>query len=36
MHLFAGSYSEYDEDRRKRLGSGAVPTRLKFRKLANV
>ncbi|GLC42782.1 hypothetical protein PLESTB_001417500 [Pleodorina starrii] len=36
LHFFAGSYSDYDEDRRRRLGSGAAPTRLKFRKLATV
>ncbi|GLI60196.1 hypothetical protein VaNZ11_002265 [Volvox africanus] len=34
LHFFTGSYSDYDEDRRKRIGSGAAPTRLKFRKLA--
>ncbi|KAG2486629.1 hypothetical protein HYH03_014686 [Edaphochlamys debaryana] len=34
VHFFQGSYSEYEEDRRRRLGSGSVPSRLKFRKLA--
>jgi hypothetical protein len=36
LHFFAGSYSDYEEDRRRRLGTGAGPTRLKFRKLATV
>jgi energy-dependent translational throttle protein EttA len=35
--MFEGSYSEYEADRRTRLGSGAAtPHRLKFRKLAAV
>ncbi|MEW5304460.1 MAG: hypothetical protein WDW36_007070 [Sanguina aurantia] len=32
---FDGNYSDYEEDRRKRLGN-ANPTRVKFRKLVNV
>ena len=32
--FFDGNYSEYEEDRKKRLGKGAdTPTRIKFRKL---
>ena len=29
-----GNYSDYEADRRKRLGDGAQPTRLKYRKLS--
>ncbi|EFJ47981.1 hypothetical protein VOLCADRAFT_104944 [Volvox carteri f. nagariensis] len=36
LHFFAGGYSDYEEDRRRRLGSGSAPSRLKFRKLATV
>lgn len=32
--FFQGSYSEYAEDKRKRLGAQAGPSRLKYRPLA--
>ena len=31
-----GNYSDYEVDRRKRLGDGAQPTRIKYRKLGNL
>ncbi|GFR42797.1 hypothetical protein Agub_g3762 [Astrephomene gubernaculifera] len=34
LHFFTGGYSDYEEDRRRRLGAGSAPQRLKFRKLA--
>jgi sulfate-transporting ATPase len=34
VHYFEGSYSEYEENRKKRLGD-AGPTRLKYKKLSN-
>jgi ATP-binding cassette ChvD family protein len=33
VYFFEGSFSEYEENRRKRLGTEIVPTRLKYRKL---
>lgn len=33
LHFFSGSYSDYEEDRRRRTGSSSAPQRLKFRKL---
>ena len=30
---FAGNYQAYEEDRKKRLGEDARPTRVKYRKL---
>jgi hypothetical protein len=33
--FFAGNYAEYDEDRRRRLGSDAdTPHRIKYKRLA--
>jgi len=32
---FEGNFSEYEEDRRRRTGQ-ITPTRIKFRRLANV
>ncbi|KAG2434937.1 hypothetical protein HYH02_012134 [Chlamydomonas schloesseri] len=34
LHFFAGGYSDYEEDRKRRTGSTFAPQRLKFRKLA--
>ena len=33
VYYFEGSYSEYEENRRKRLGGDVVPTRVKYKKL---
>jgi sulfate-transporting ATPase len=33
VHFFPGNFSEYEEDRRKRLGEDLTPTRIKYRKL---
>ena len=33
--FFEGNYSEYEEDRKKRLGGEIIPTRLKYRRLAD-
>ena len=33
--FFEGNYSEYEEDRKKRLGGEIVPTRVKYRRLAS-
>jgi len=33
VYFFEGSFSEYEENRRKRLGTEAIPTRIKYRKL---
>lgn len=32
--FFEGNYSEYEEDRRKRLGNDAAPKRMKYKRLA--
>lgn len=34
VYFFEGNYSEYEENRRKRLGSDATPKRIKYKKLA--
>ena len=33
VHFFPGNFSEYEEDRRRRLGEDLTPTRIKYRKL---
>ena len=33
VYYFEGSYSEYEENRKKRLGGDIVPTRVKYKKL---
>jgi energy-dependent translational throttle protein EttA len=33
VYWFEGNFSEYEENRRKRLGSEATPTRIKYKKL---
>ncbi len=33
--FFEGNYTEYEEDRKKRLGGEIVPTRVRYRKLAD-
>jgi energy-dependent translational throttle protein EttA len=33
VYYFEGSYSEYEENRKKRLGGDVVPTRVKYKKL---
>jgi ATP-binding cassette ChvD family protein len=33
--FFEGNYSEYEEDRKKRLGGEIIPTRMKYRRLAD-
>ena len=33
IYYFEGGYSEYEENRKKRLGSDIVPTRIKYKKL---
>ncbi|MFT5600555.1 MAG: sulfate-transporting ATPase [Flavobacteriales bacterium] len=33
VYYFEGSYSEYEENRKKRLGADIIPTRLKYKKL---
>ena len=33
VHFFPGNFSEYEEDRRRRLGEDLAPTRIKYRKL---
>ena len=33
--FFEGNYTEYEEDRKKRLGGEIIPTRVKYRRLAN-
>ncbi|HAN80895.1 MAG TPA: energy-dependent translational throttle protein EttA [Gammaproteobacteria bacterium] len=33
--FFEGNYSEYEEDRKKRLGGDIIPTRVKYRRLAS-
>jgi sulfate-transporting ATPase len=33
VYFFEGSYSEYEENRKKRLGADIVPTRVKYKKL---
>ena len=33
--FFEGNYTEYEEDRKKRLGGEIIPTRLKYRRLAD-
>ena len=33
--FFEGNYTEYEEDRKKRLGGDIVPTRVRYRKLAD-
>ena len=32
--FFDGNYTEYEEDRKKRLGSDAQPKRMKYKRLA--
>ena len=34
VYWFEGNFSEYEENRRKRLGTDATPTRIKYKKLA--
>lgn len=34
VYWFEGNFSEYEENRRKRLGSDATPTRIRYKKLA--
>lgn len=34
VYWFEGNFSEYEENRRKRLGNDATPTRIKYKKLA--
>ncbi|ADB41205.1 energy-dependent translational throttle protein EttA [Spirosoma linguale] len=34
VYWFEGNFSEYEENRRKRLGTEATPTRIKYKKLA--
>lgn len=34
VYWFEGNFSEYEENRRKRLGADATPTRIKYRKIA--
>ncbi|GAB5372843.1 hypothetical protein AAMO2058_001699200 [Amorphochlora amoebiformis] len=36
VSFFEGSYSDYEADRRERVGSNLLPTRVKFRKLAGM
>ena len=33
--FFEGNYSEYEEDRKKRLGGEIIPTRVKYRRMAD-
>ena len=33
VYFFEGGYSEYEENRKKRLGADIVPTRIKYKKL---
>ena len=33
--FFEGNYTEYEEDRKKRLGGEIIPTRVKYRRLAD-
>lgn len=33
VYFFEGGYSEYEENRKKRLGADIIPTRLKYKKL---
>ena len=33
--FFEGNYTEYEEDRKKRLGGDIIPTRVRHRKLAD-
>ena len=33
VYYFEGGYSDYEENRRKRLGSDIIPTRIKYKKL---
>ena len=33
IYYFEGGYSEYEENRKKRLGNDIVPTRIKYKKL---
>jgi len=33
VHFFPGNFSEYEDDRRKRLGEDLAPTRIRYRKL---
>ena len=33
VYYFEGSYSEYEENRKKRLGEDIIPTRVKYKKL---
>ena len=33
VYWFEGNFSEYEENRRKRLGTDATPTRIKYKKL---
>jgi len=33
VYFFEGAYSEYEENKKKRLGKETLPTRIKYRKL---
>jgi len=33
--FFEGNYTEYEDDRKKRLGGEIIPTRVKYRRLAD-
>ena len=33
VYFFEGGYSEYEENRKKRLGNDTIPTRIKYKKL---
>lgn len=35
VNFFEGNYSEYEDDRKKRLGGDMIPTRVKYRRLAD-
>ncbi len=35
VYFFEGGYSEYEENRKKRLGADIIPTRLKYKKLVS-
>ena len=34
VNFFEGNYTEYEEDRKKRLGNDAQPKRMKYKRLA--
>ena len=35
VYYFEGGYSDYEENRKKRLGSDIIPTRIKYKKLTD-